>query len=84
MREVSGTIAATGVSKIIAGKDVDVSIAGTWVGTVDVQRELGGEWGTIESYTANDQVVVENATRTQVRLNFTRTSGTVSYVLQAP
>jgi hypothetical protein len=82
-RQVSGTIAATGEGTSLAGKVVDVSISGTWVGTVDVQRAMGATWNTIESYTGNAEVVVENATKVPVRVYFTRTSGSVDYLLQA-
>jgi hypothetical protein len=41
----------------------NVSVSGTWVGTVSLQRsfDAGSTWHDVNTYTANDEQVVENA-----------------------
>ena len=56
---ISGELAATGTSEgtIELAKDFSLSLRGTWVGTVLVERSFddGVEWGTVESFTENTE-----------------------------
>lgn len=83
--EVVESLSATGPGTPVQGfGEVDISLSGTWVGTVTVQRYLGNGWKDAQAYTANGEYVMANARKaTPVRLNFTRTSGTVDTVLSA-
>lgn len=88
----SGDLTATGASETFlnAGKDFNVSVRGTFVGTVTLDRSFdgGSNWfvcssdsaGTAASWTAPFSVVVsDREENTLYRLSFTRTSGTVTY-----
>jgi predicted phage gp36 major capsid-like protein len=80
--QVVESLSATGAGSPVSGSGpVDISLSGTWVGTVTAQRQIGGSWRDVQSYTQNGEFVMENATALSVRLNFTRTSGTVDTVL---
>ena len=59
----------------------DLSVWGTFVGTVAIQRqEPGGNWGTIENITAPAERLLANALNRPFRINVTAyTSGTVNY-----
>ncbi len=83
MARTKGALTATGTMAEVVGKNVDISIDGTFVGTVAVQRNVEG-WSTIQTYTAPTEIVVENGAPTPVRLNCTAyTSGTISYAIQS-
>lgn len=89
---LSGTFTATGQSgtKVLWGK-FNVSLWGTFVGTVQIERSFDGgvTWlpaskdtsGTVASYTAPMTVVCEEPERgVNFRLNCTAfTSGTINY-----
>jgi hypothetical protein len=79
---VAGTIssATAGTATEAVGK-ADLSIWGTFVATIAIQRqEAGGNWGTIESVTAPVEKVLTNALNMPFRVNVTSyTSGTVNY-----
>ena len=65
---------------------VDVSISGTWAGTIQLQRSFdnGTSWLVVESYTADAEKVSRNASSCQMRLLFeTDTSGTAVVALIA-
>ena len=82
----TGTLASSTQSAVVGpAKRVDVSLSGTWAGTVALQRKIAGNWFTMESYTENSDVVVDVAARLGclVRLDFTRNSGSLVYVLEA-
>lgn len=88
-KHAASTITATGASISVWGRRVDIKVYGTWVGTVAVQ--VMAQDGTTAvtpsnaqaSITANDFFTWESACQHEVRLYFTRTSGTVSYELNA-
>lgn len=82
----SSSLAASGQSAVIGpGRSVNVSLYGTWVGTVKLQRKVNGDWRDIEaaSWTANVSTIgMVGANPHLVRLDFTRTSGTLEYTLE--
>ncbi len=79
---VTGAISsvAAGSATDSVGK-ADLSIWGTFVGTVAIQRqEAGGNWGTIEGVTEPVEKVITNALNMPFRVNVTAyTSGTINY-----
>ncbi len=79
---VLNTLAASGQSDAVHGVKVDITLYGTWAGTVELQRYIDGEWvDTGDSWTANDAIVVDGVTPYSYRLDFTRSSGTLEYDL---
>lgn len=79
---VQGTLVATGQTAGELGSKIDISLSGTWVGTVVLQRYMSGGWqNTGDSWTANDEIYVEGATPLMYRLDWTRTSGSLVYHL---
>lgn len=89
----AGSLDATGSSAgaIFLG-GFNLTLSGTWVGTVALERSFDGgtTWvtastdsaGTASAYTANCSVVVwEIEAGVNYRVTFTRTSGTVVYRL---
>ncbi len=77
----SFTSAIAGVMISPIGGDFSVSISGTFVGTIAVQRSFDDAvtWHTIESYTApTEKVGLEASVQAQYRFNCTAfTSGTI-------
>jgi hypothetical protein len=68
----------------VSGKAVDVSITGTFVGTVSIQRQMSTGWVEIEAVTAPAQRVIEHAVSRQVRCVMSAyTSGSADIVLEA-
>lgn len=81
---VSGTFTGTGSSVGVRGRGVDVSIGGTFVGTVIIERLIGGNWQGVESVTAPAERFIENDTSRPVRVRCSAyTSGTVIYAIEA-
>lgn len=81
--DVTGTFTATGTSNSVRSKGVDVSIGGTFVGTVVVERLIGGTWQGVEAVTAPAERFVENDKSRGVRVRCSAyTSGTVTYALE--
>ena len=80
---VKGTFTGTGVSAVLQGRDVDVSISGAASATVAIERRIDGvNWVTIESIVGDGERVVENASGQEMRLECTSyTSGTVTYAM---
>lgn len=79
---VQGTLSASNQTAAELGSKLDISLSGTWTGTVKLQRFMSGAWqDTGDSWTANAQVVVEGASPLQYRLDWTRTSGDLVYHL---
>ena len=77
---VIGTFGATGVSEAKRFDEGVLSIGGTFVGTVELQRRIGQNWQTVESYTAAAEKEISNGSPVQTRLECTAyTSGTVEY-----
>ncbi len=75
----------TGWLRIEGGGKFDVSITGTWTGTITLQRRTPPNGNTIavETYTANTERVGEFAGDTEVRLFFTTDgSGTANVELK--
>ena len=62
-----------------------VSISGTWTGTIEIQRsfDAGANWKTVESYTANQEKDIRQASRQMIwRLATTAAwTGTATYFL---
>ena len=84
--EVTGTFTATGQSStVVLAKDFNLSLSGTFVATVAVQRSFdeGVTWKTVESYTDEiESIGFEPESGVNYRLNCTAyTSGTVTYRL---
>ena len=79
---VAGTFTATGQSDTETFLEGDLSISGTFVATIAVQRLMNGNWVTIEEHTAAVEKVIIHGDYQETRLNCTAyTSGTVNYVL---
>lgn len=92
---LSGSLAATGDTSTTpytpqAGRPINVQLTGTWVGTVTLKRQLPGQTtysaitvngSAFVTWTANvnEQAWVETESGATFILDFTRTSGTVTY-----
>lgn len=82
---VSGAAAASGQSPVIKsnrGTTFNVSLFGTWTGSVQVQRSFNGTtWLDVGSpHTANIETTVSEPEKgVSYRLNITRTTGTIDY-----
>jgi len=65
--EVAGTYSAA--LNVVPGQ-VDVSISGTWTGTVTVERKLASDaaWLTVDTFTSNFQGYYTGATGQQLRI----------------
>jgi hypothetical protein len=77
------SLSASDVSDSIGiySDSIDLSITGTFVGTVLLQRswDLGLTWGTLETFTTITEKNVKTASKGFIyRLNFTWTSGTMN------
>lgn len=84
--QVSDSLAATGTGTAITVKNGWLSLSGTWAGTVNLQRgpNADGSWsnmtdgsGNAIALTVNTECPIDNAIPMQMRVNFTRTSGTL-------
>jgi hypothetical protein len=83
------TLAATGNGLPVTMRRGYLRLSGTWVGTVNVQVQLGGTWsnmsnpntGTDLAFTANQSFAIDNAIALPTRVNWTRTSGSLVYFL---
>lgn len=76
------TLAASGQSQPVVGNAVDLSLSGTWTGTVKLQRFMSGGWqDTGDSWTANTEQVIAAATPQKFRIDWTRVSGSLVYHL---
>lgn len=92
-QDITAQNTGTTAIQVRASRLVDVSVSGTGVGTVHLQRRpiddsaaVGDNWRDVESYAANVEKVMQNAGTWELRLfcktgNFT--SGTISLELQA-
>ena len=82
----AGSLAASGQSAAIGpGRAVAITLYGTWVGTVVLQRKIGAAWYAIKeaSWTANVSTNFFVGPKPElVRIDFTRSSGTVDYDLR--
>lgn len=79
----TGTLASSTQTDSVIGKNLDITLSGTWVGTVALQRYVGSTWiSTGDTWTANAADVAEAATPGEWRLDFTRTSGSLVYDLR--
>lgn len=60
-----------------------VSILGTWVGTITLERALEeGRWGAVDTYTANEEAYEYEPEPCEYRLRMSAyTSGTASVIL---
>jgi len=88
-RKSSGSITAqnTGIDAMDVTNALSISISGTWVATVYLQRKHDGtNWRDVTSYTANIEDTIEDPVGAQYRL-FVKTggftSGTVECLLLA-
>ncbi len=81
----SGTLASsTQSNEVGACKAVNLSLSGTWTGTAALQRYIGGQWVNVKSWTANVETIVQLGARpVRARIDFTRTSGSLVYALEA-
>ena len=86
--KATGAFGATGQSAAVqlpAGDNLDFSIGGTFVGTIDLERsyDKGTTWGVVNSYTAPTEVAIEPSNGLyQYRLNCSAyTSGSATYFL---
>ena len=88
-RVINEDLAASSQSSAIMARKFDIFLTGTWVGTVQVQIkdwtddtwfDLPGADGT---FTSNDAKVIEFADERPARVDFARTSGTVTVILEA-
>lgn len=80
---VAGSLSATGSSNSVQSKGIDISINGTFVGTVVIERYIGGGWQIVESFTAPAERYVQNDLSRPHRVRCSAyTSGTINYVLE--
>lgn len=79
---ITGTFTATGTSSEVTISHGDLSISGTFSATVELQRNFGGNWVTVETITAPTELVIEPGRGQTFRLECTAyTSGTVTYAM---
>lgn len=79
----TGTLDASGQSAVELGINLDISLSGTWAGTVKLQRFMASGWrDTGDSWTANGEFLANSATRNKWRLDWTRVSGSLVYDLR--
>ena len=79
-----GSLATSATSNPVDGVKANVLLSGTWVGTVSLEVFSQNIWvATGKTWTANIMEVIDSASPQRWRLNFTRTSGTLVYDLQA-
>lgn len=80
------TLAATGPGTAITVQNGWLQLSGTWVGTVNLQSgpNPDASWSNITdatgaalSFTGNVNCPIDNAIPMSMRVNFTRTSGTL-------
>ncbi|RTL63538.1 MAG: hypothetical protein EKK41_23155 [Hyphomicrobiales bacterium] len=83
---VQDSLAATGAGTAITVQTGWLSLSGTWVGTVNLQRgpNPDGSWsnitdasGNVIALSVNTECPIDNAIPMSMRVNFTRTSGTL-------
>jgi len=80
--EAFGNFGGTGQSATVTGRAVTVSISGTFVATVLVQRLINGVWGTVDTLTAPAEKEYSSDSGRSWRLNCSAyTSGTVVYYI---
>lgn len=89
VNKISGTFTETGTSaKIPCLRKFNVSLYGTWSGTVSLERsfDAGATWETRATYTTNTSTILEEVeVNVFYRFNCTTyTSGTVNYRIGAP
>ena len=87
-RNTSGSFTATGTSTPVGprGDSMDLSISGTFVGTIVLQRshDDGATWNDVTdgSFTAAvEKPILTASPAFDYRLSYTHTSGTVVYYL---
>lgn len=81
---VAGEFKGTGFSDEILARNIDISVGGTFIATVNIERYIGGDWRTIETVTSNAERYIENRKPHRIRLKcISYTSGTVDYALEA-
>ena len=84
MPEIKQTFTGTGNSAAMQFKTADFSLSGTFVGTVGVQRLIGGDWRTVESFTVATEKTLEYGTSLPTRPNCSaHTSGSAVGALQS-
>ncbi|MEP3276839.1 MAG: hypothetical protein ABJN26_16050 [Stappiaceae bacterium] len=77
---IEGQFTATGTSPEVQATEIDLSVSGTFVGSIAVQRKIGDSWRTVEEITAANERVFKNAQARGFRLECTaHTSGTIDY-----
>jgi hypothetical protein len=83
---VVDTLAATGTGTAITVQTGWLSLTGTWTGTVNLQTgpNPDGSWssitdasGNVIALTVNTNCPIDNAIPMSMRVNFTRTTGTL-------
>lgn len=74
---IKETLSTSTQSSAEIGRTLDISLSGTWTGTVELQRLMGGTWmDTGDSWTANAEAFAQAAgAGTQWRVDFTRSTG---------
>lgn len=87
MAGVSGTFTGMGSSSgLKIGGRCPLSLSGTWVATIKLQRSFdnGSNWLDVDTFSSNQECVI-NGTGELYRLTCSAfTSGTVAYRLGAP
>ncbi len=81
------SLTAAGASRQTQARTGSFAIAGTFVGTVELQRKIQGTWHSIAVYTVptaqDDDTVFDNGVTLFMRFNVTSyTSGTVTVTLE--
>lgn len=79
----AGTLSASNQTDAEVGRKLDILLSGTWVGTVKLQRKIGAStWiDTSDQWTTNGVFVVDAAVVGTYRLDWTRTSGDLTWGL---
>lgn len=68
---IKESFTATGVSERKAMRSGAISIAGTFSGTVAVQRYMNGDWRTLQTYTAPAEDTFDNGVECEMRVTCT-------------
>lgn len=83
VQDINAAFTATGTSDECVARSGAINISGTFVGTVQIQRLIQGNWQVLAEYTAvtaaGDDVSFDNGVAMPMRYECTAyTSGTIS------
>src|SRR5689334_14688547 len=80
---ITGTFTQKGNSDELIAQDIYISIAGTFVGTVVIERWIGGAWVAVDTVTTPKTQTIEYSRALRYRLRCSSyTSGVINTAMQ--